>query len=1711
MSFNKKAILGDNISALRIAFLLERQNRDATQSEREILEKYRGFGGLKVILNKTDFNYEQFPSTWPISDNELFPSVMELRSLIVENSSSDKMVDEIWKSLQKSVLTAFFTPIEITNALHAAFLDTNLTFTKILDPSAGIGDFTKNLYDKSIAITNFEKDILTAKVLRALYPKSENNNKGFEEISSIQNTSFDLITSNIPFGDFAVFDLSFLKSKDKVKHMSLRSIHNYFFLKSVDQVRNGGLIAFITTQGFMDSPQNEIFRKWLMQYTNLVSAIRLPNNLFSNYAGTSVGSDLIILQKQNEKESITAREKKFIKSKISTRQISSNSIYEDLKNIVHTSMLVDKNMYGKPAYIYEHIGGIQGIATDLQSILYKDLNTFLNPSLFTKDQSIIEPKSNTDESTKNEPLTLYDLFGFSQAERSQNSVKSANGKKKLTEKDQISLEFITESENPATSNKEKQVILPVSHMLREGSLYFDKDKIGRLSNLYENSAQFTPLPITGLQHFKLTYFLEIRDAYNKLYNKEAIEQTECSELRSELNIKFDRFVSRFGNLNDRKNIDTLKLDAGANEILSLERWVDKKPVKADIFYTPVSFNPNEIKSVASSIESLAASLNKYGEVNLNYMGSLLLDQNIEKIINELHGQIYYNPFIDNYEVKDRFLSGNIAEKIEMFELLSKDNFEKKEVVNSYEALKAILPTPIAFEDLDFNFGERWIPESHYSKFLSDLYESEIQVSYSDYSDNYYIKADSKNAKIREKFAIKTDYQNIDGLTLAKHALLNTLPELTKPVNIHGEKIRTRDTDAIQLANTKIDEIRQQFVIWLGNQPDDFKNNLVEYYNRTFNCFVKPDYDGSLQTFPDLDKKALGIPDLYQSQKDAIWMIKQNGGGIIDHEAGGGKTLIMCAGAYEMKRLGLVHKPMIICLKANVQEIAKTYRTAYPKAKVLAPKKTDYSPKNRLKLFQEIKNNNWDVIILSHEQFGMIPQSAEVQKEILEIELESVQANLAAMKREGESFSKLEIKGAIKREENLNLKLQKLVVQIESRTDDFVDFKMMGIDHLLVDESHNFKNLLFNTRHARVAGLGNPEGSLKALNMLFAVRTIQDRYNTDKGITFLSGTTIKNSLTELYLLFKYLRSRALIKQKIHSFDAWAAIYAKKTSDFEISVTNEIINKERFRYFIKVPELASFYNEITHFRTIDSIGIDRPEMNSIFVQIPQTQDQKDFTQKLIEFARTGDAKHLDRPPLSDSEIKAKMLIATDYARKMTLDMRLINTKFKDDPGNKASICAQKIFEYYQKFNEQKGTQFVFSDLATYKPGAWNIYSEIKRKLVDEYRIPASEIRFIQEVGNNEDAKNKMIEAMNSGDIRVLFGSTQTLGTGINAQERAVAAHQLDCPWTPADLAQRNARAARTGNLIAKYFADNKVDILYYAVENSLDAYKFNLLHNKQTFTVQLKQNNVAVRTLDEGASDEKSGMTYSEYVALLSGNTEMMDRAKIQKKIAALENERQAFNRSKTGTTFKLNQLTHSIDQSQLTLKSLKADLEDFKNIDPMKTILGITLNKYPHLNSEEEIGLKLIELLNQTYPADRFHVIGTFAGFTLLVKSYADSENDKNKLLIEGADNLKYSYNHGRLASTALIAAKNPYSALLQIPNLITETKTRIVELKKDLDVLLDITTETWSKEDELKRLKMEVDKLDRAINLSLKESTNQVITNTQNNSDVPIRNNTMRQ
>ena len=2160
MAYNRKQRLNDNIKAIETAFILDREQRTPTARERLLLERYCGFGGLKCILNPARELADAV--LWAKSDLELFAPTVELHRFIRENSKNESEYKQLMDSLKQSVLTAFYTPSAVTEALTDVLKEHHIIPEKVLEPSAGIGAFVDSVLDNNpkADIMAFEKDLLTGKILRHLHPEQKVRIEGFEKIEKPFNDYFDLAISNIPFGDVAVFDPSYTAMKG-MRALVTRRIHNYFFVKALDTVRDGGLVAFITSQGVLNAKNNSAARFMMLYHADLVSAIRLPNNLFTENANTEVGSDLIILQKNTQKESLRGDDNLLDTVYNDENRIPTNNYFlEHPERIIHTTAKLDTDPFGKPAMIYTHEDGVEGIAEELRKMLNEDfgrnfhLSRYLGeeqttswnevergqkqgqpapgyresapateqnplwnkgerwqevgqtkleqpapeqpemePELGQIEHGHSEPASATGHTTSwneverwpevgqtklgqpelgqpeprqseqvqseqgltkleqseqgaeqgqiehgysepasatghttlwnkverwqevgqtklgqseqgleqvqpemehSEPalatghttswneverwpeqsqsgqtklghsktkqpepgleqgqskprqsesvpptgqshqqppvqMTLFDLWGMEEDNRLKGHatkkktaasvgaaatgsaaakkmprkkasplVKNVNPtfevgtkpvekeakpllaeakghetaqKRKTVTRDEVELEHktaprdaveleqimargnetvhmhetqlehvmvkgqevarenevapgyettqgnktaqeakpilpgdepyasISWEENPPingfyemmmTMAPEDRVLLrqkaelhrqeqlkalgvedtlepkfkppmepievlkvqighgqskgneakedsktqstlketnhereqqkeqerkreeqarkkedamkprPFDEKLesfhREGSMVLDSARnIGVLKDLTKYGATFMPLDLNMEQKEKAVLYIALRDAYQKLYTYEAEEQTENKQMRESLNVYYDVFFIRFGNLNAKQNVKFILMDASGRDMLSLERVENGQFTKSDIFDHPVSFSLDEVSHVDSPEEALTASLNKFGRIDLPYMTELS-DMPEQELTEALKGRIYCNPLIDGYEIADRFIAGNVIEKAERIEEWLKENPDHAIVRESLEALKASIPEPIAFEDLDFNFGERWIPTGVYSAYMSHLFNTQVSIVYSDSMDEYSAKCSMKTMAITDEYMVKGYYRHYDGMSLLKHALHNTCPDMMKSIgeDEHGNDIKVRDSEGIQLANAKIDEIRNGFTEWLEEQSDSFKERLTTMYNRKFNCFVRPKYDGSHQTFPGLDLKALGgkygVKSVYPSQKDCVWMLLQNGGGICDHEVGTGKTLIMCMAAHEMKRLGMAHKPMIIGLKANVAEIAATYQTAYPHARILYASEKDFSTKNRVSFFNNIKNNDYDCVIMSHDQFGKIPQSPELQRQILQAELDTVEENLKVIRTQGKDVSRGMLKGLEKRKQNLEVKLQKIAYSIEQRTDDVVDFRMMGIDHLFVDESHQFKNLMFNTRHDRVAGLGNSEGSQKALNMLFAIRTIQERTGRDLGATFLSGTTISNSLTELYLLFKYLRPKELERQDIRCFDAWAAIFAKKTTDFEFNVTNNIVQKERFRYFIKVPELAAFYNEITDYRTAEAVGVDRPQKNEILHNIPPTPEQEDFIQKLMEFAKTGDATILGRPPLSETEEKAKMLIATDYARKMALDMRMIDPTCEDHPDNKASHCAKMIADYYKRYDNDKGTQFVFSDLGTYRPGEFNVYSEIKRKLIEDYGIPSSEIRFIQEC-KNERARKAVIAAMNEGSVRVLFGSTSMLGTGVNAQKRCVAIHHLDTPWRPSDLAQRDGRGVRAGNEIAKLYADNKVDVIIYAVEKSLDSYKFNLLHCKQTFISQLKSGALGARTIDEGAMDEKSGMNFSEYMAILSGNTDLLDKAKLEKKIASLEDERKSFNRGKRDSELKLKSKSEELDGNRAILKGMTADYDKFMSQakkDKDGNILNlITLNGLES-NNLEVIGKQLQRMAKTERTDGEYKEIGAIYGFPIKVVSETSFESGlpfvDNRFVVEG--HYKYQYNNGHVAKSDPIAAANNFvNALQKIQGYIEQYDSRCRTLEKEIPQLQEIATKVWKREDELKSLKTELAALDRKIQLEL--------------------------
>lgn len=1794
MAYNQLQKLRDNIAAIRIA-LGYRNGIKLRLEDQAALAAYSGFGGLKAILFPAGEKEEWVKLNASDNDLRLYPSIMELHGLLKQNFDADEYKEAI-DSIRNSVLTAFYTPEILPQTLYQVLKENNVNPQRLYEPSSGAGIFITEAvktFPGLEQINAAEKDVITGIVLAALggtlsVPVNVQI-KGFEETSNTENGQSDLIVSNIPFGNFQVYDEAYPDKNISGK------IHNYFFAKGLDKLADGGVMAYITTDGFLNNGSNIRVREYLFSKADFVSVAILPDNLMKETGNTEAPSHLLIVQKNNHKTTLSPEEHLLLQNISQQNDFGGYEINKYLalhpELITGSEVRPGKNQYGMAHQTVWQPGDINAIGQRLIGILGPDVLNRVNRLAFGQSlrQTVSEhetikppltylpmPESKASATQVTVQLGLFDTTPAENINRAMDYINTLDdtvihkdtariiGMVKTKDKpEHESLVLVTAKHrdskqylykfyanfsemnfsanwmNGGLLSHELNGLVPalqkfnhdyffegdqslkeffnfspnaelyyttLSAFHQDGSLVSLNGQIGTLSKLNEARTQalFTPLQSQKDAEFYRQY-ISVRATYLALYEIEALTQVEYTHFRMDLNIAYNEFTRLYGELNRPANRRLILADEkeGFKILSAVERKDGNNFLPADILLGPV-FRQKEAFKTDDPLSALARGLNETGRVDLGFIASTTGLTHEEAAIS-LGQHIYLNPQNREWETVDQYLSGNVVQKLEVARQQAENNPDDPQIQRSLEAIRRTQPEIIPFELLDFNLGERWFPVAYYERFATAFFELPVTITYMHSGDSFKVGAKGSNLKISREYAIspKGSHKTY-GYTLLEHAMVNTTPYFSYEVSIgNGKTKRLPDNEAIQLAHQKIESIRNGFVTWLQELPDTEKKYLEKLYNDTFNCYVLREYKADHLTFPGLDKKALGIEDLYSSQKNAAWRIMQNRGALIDHEVGLGKTLTMIVAAQEMKRLGIVHKPMILALKANVNQIAETYRKAYPNARILAPGEDDFVPAKRLRLFHEIKNNNWDCIILTHDQFGKIPQSPEIQRQIFQTELDNTERDLDTLRAEGDDISRRMLKGLEVRKINLQGKLKSLLYDIEHKQDKGINFRELEVDHLFVDESHKFKNLTFTTRHDRVAGLGNMEGSQKALNMLFAVRTLQERFDSDLCVTFLSGTPISNSLTEMYLIFKYLRPKEMERQHIENFDGWAAVFAKKTTDFEFSVTNEIIAKERFRHFIKVPELALFYNEITDYKTAKHIALDKPALEEHLVNIPPTPEQQAFIKALMQFAKTGDATLIGRPPLTDDEDKGRMLIATNYAKKMAADMRLIDpVRYEDHPDYKVNVCARKLTELYRDSQNQRGTQIVFCDIGTPKPDAFNIYDALKEKLVRDMDIPASHITYIHDWTDKQ--KPELFKKMNRGEIRILIGSTEKAGTGLNVQQKVIAMHHLDIPWKPSELEQRNGRGARQGNKLAKSDYGNKVQNFIYAVEQSLDNYKFNLLKNKQTFISQMKNCELNVRSIDEGSIDEKSGMNFSEYIAILSGDTTLLEKTKLEKKIAVMESLKIAHYRESSRAKVSLDSVRQEKEKTIRMISRLSEDENVYKSNlkfgkDGTKSN-PVLLDALPS-GKPDEIGNHLIQLSKHWRPEKGqpdHYKIGTLYGFDLMIRRHRElMEGIKGASLISEYNTLyavrpgidiKYNYSSGAPnPDNPKLAARYYLNAIDRVESLVEKYQKELKEADENIPKLESLIGRPFEKDAELQQMKSDLSGLEREIALKIRQ------------------------
>ncbi|MFP9114781.1 helicase-related protein [Flavobacterium sp. RHBU_3] len=1787
MAYNVREKLQGNIAAIEAAIAWD-NGAVLTDAMQQALQSYAGFGGIKPILYPKGDKQGWLANGATKSDMKLYPEMMRLHR-ILEDAFGEQGYHEVVSSLRNSVLTAFYTPEVVPRALYETLKEAGLTPKRLYEPSAGAGIFiteAEKVFGSLEQITAVEKDKLSALVLAAV--NSSNNStittfqSPFEEAPTDDNGTYDLVVSNIPFGNFGVYDPAF---PDKA--LSGR-IHNYFFAKGLDKLAEGGVMAYLTTNAFLDSPSNHAAREHLFVNADFISVSVMPDNLMSDTGNTQAPSHLLIVQKNSAKQRLSEDEKLLVQSVKTENSFGTYDINRYLLErpelIVGNEVKAGTDQYGKPHQEVWQNGSLDGIAEKLAETIREGLQARLSSKKFEESLQDYVPRVDAkpkltytampqrQEMDAPIQLGLFDTLPAESLGRAADYINEMDATV-VDKKSGRILSTIRTQDNPehesvilvaarmlksrqylyklyanvkelqpmpanwmnaglltheiaSVSNQlqkfgheyryegdallekafrlkeEKPLELELKPFYTEGTLVVLDGAVGTLRNIRPETkeADFYPLASQG-NVVLFNQYVQLRDMYKILFAREQSGVPD-EELRKSLNKAYEGFTRQYGLLNHASNARLIMEDSafGITMLSSLERKEEGNFVKADILTAPL-IQKEERYYTDDVVEALARGLNETGKVDLDFI-TAATSLTGEEAIQQLGNHIYLNPSTGDFETQDEYLSGNVVEKLELAKAALESEPDNIQFHKSVEALEKVQPERIGFELLDFNLGERWIPEHYYEKFATEFFETEVQVNYFESLDAFKVTM-GHNTKVDNEYAVtpksgRTTY----GYTMLEHALENTAPFFTYEVKgVDGKTFRLPDNEAIQLAHQKIESIRNGFINWLGDLPQSDKKELEQKYNDTFNCYRLREYDGSHLTFPGLDRKALGIDDLYSSQKNAIWRIIQNRGALVDHEVGLGKTLTMVVAAHEMKRLGISPKPMILALKSNVSQIAKTYKQAYPGSRVLFPVENDFTPSRRTQLFHEIKNNNWDCIILTHDQFGKVPQSPDIQKSIFNQELASIEKDLDTVIELGGDISKKMRKGLEVRRNNLDVKLKTLEREMEEKKDKGIDFEEMNVSHLFVDESHKFKNLTFTTRHNRVAGLGNMQGSQKALNMLFAVRTLQDRYGSDLCATFLSGTPISNSLTEMYLIFKYMRPKEMERQRISNFDAWAAVYARKTTDFEFSVTNEIVAKERFRHFIKVPELALFYNEITDYKTAKHIQLDRPEISETLVNIPPSPEQADFIQRLMQFAKSGDARLIGRAPLTREEDMGRMLIATNYAKKMAADMRLIDDGYSDHPNNKVNTCARKIAEIYQDSTPYRGTQIVFCDIGTPKSDAFNLYDALRDKLVRDLGLLPGEVTFIHDWTDKQ--KPELFRKMNAGEIRVLIGSTDKAGTGLNVQQRVVAMHHMDIPWKPSEFEQRNGRGGRQGNWIAKEHYGNKVQNYIYATEQSLDNYKFNLLKNKQTFISQMKNCELNVRTIDEGSMDEQSGMNFSEYIAILSGDTSLLEKSKLEKKVAVLEGLRLAHYKELAVNKNQLEYLNNEKESKTATLQKLQADALFYKDrlvYDADGTKANPLLLEGRHITSPDDVGKFIIQLYREWTPqpgeADGKH-IGSLYGFNLYIRHEREMfrEGDRYSFKYSNVffaqrevDGVKYTYNKGAPnIDNPKLAARYFLNAIDRAEPLSDKYAKEVENISSQIPKLEKLCQKPFEKEAELQGMKVQLAALERDIALKIQE------------------------
>ncbi len=1443
----------DNVAAIRQLFSLEKQGRNATKDEQDILSRYVGWGGLADAFDESKSNWA----------NEY----LELKSL---------MSEEEYKSARESTLTSFYTSPVVIESIYKALNNLGFRHGNILEPSCGIGNFFGMLPDemKDSKMYGVELDSISGRIAKQLYQNSNIAIEGYEE-TKLPDSFFDVAVGNVPFGNFKVVD----KKYDRLNF----NIHDYFFAKTIDKVRPNGIIAFVTSRYTMDK-RNSNVRRYINERCELLGAIRLPNDAFGD---TKAVSDILFLQKR---ERPVLKDDDWVSTGITEEGYVINQYYIDHPEMILGTIEKTHAMYGRE---------------DITVVGYDEP---LNESL---EKAIYNIKGHIDE-----------------------------------------VDIVEENENEIES-------IPADPQVRNYSYTVIGDKV-----YYRENSLMNKVDVGDTTFKRIKGMIRIRDTVRDLitYQSEDYPEEMIAKKQRELNDYYDVFTQAYGLLNSRGNTIAFREDSSFYLLCSLENLNEDGTLKskAAMFTQRTIRKKKEFNNVATANEALMVSLSEKAKVDINYMSELTGISN-EKIKEDLDGIIFKVPSVLNeeqeeYVTADEYLSGNIREKLEVAKMSAAIDPKYQKNV---EALEKAMPKELTASEIEVRLGATWIPVEIYQQFLYELLDTPswvrnyTKLSYSSYNANWNI-----SAKNMDKESVKADKtygtSRANAYRLMEDCLnLKQTKIFDYEYDADGNKQAILNKKETMIAQQKQDTIKESFNNWIWKDPQR-REELTQIYNRLFNSIRPREYNGDHLEFPGMNPEIT----LRKHQKDAIAHILYGQNVLLAHVVGAGKTFEMTAACMELKRLGLAQKPMFVVPNHLVEQWGAEFLQLYPSANILVATKRDFEKKNRKKLFSKMATGEYDAIIIGHSQFEKIPMSIERQKMNIENEIEEITNGISSLKaNNGERFT---IKQLERTKKGLKAKLEKL--NKNDRKDDLITFEEIGVDRLFVDEAHFYKNLFLFTKMNNVSGLSTTDAQ-KSLDLYLKCRYL-DEITGGKGVVFATGTPISNSMTEMYTMQRYLQYSTLVKHNLQHFDCWASTFGETSTSIELAPEGSGYRmKTRFSKFFNLPELINMFKEVADIKTADMLNLPVPNAHYQNVAVKPSDIQKELVESLGERAQKIRDGTVD--PHEDN-----MLKITNDGRKLALDQRLINELLPENKNSKVNACIKNILKIYHETVEEKSTQLVFCDMSTPRNDVFNVYDEIRNKLLEE-GIPESEIAYIHNA-KTDVKKKELFSKVREGKVRILIGSTGKMGAGTNVQERLIAIHDLDCPWRPSDLEQRAGRIVRQGN------RNKDVYIYRYVTEGTFDAYLYQLVENKQKFIGQIMTSKSPVRSAED--IDEAS-LSYAEIKALASGNPKVKEKMELDTKVSKLKFAKANYLSQKYDLEDRI------IKYYPQKIKAIKTRIEglenDIKDLKPQKEFQQIKI-KDMLIVDKKQAGNAIL-LACKGYDGQDEKYIGEYRGFDLYIQ------------------------------------------------------------------------------------------------------------------------------